>query len=268
MQRMETYLCSGGRRRRRWRGGCFILFPGVASLSFGLFFFCRCEMVAPPSFFPSLLCLFAFVFGKKAFGLVGPKLSRVLYSGSAPVFALVFLRLSGFFFLVFACVSLFLLLFSSPVCSFFASGFRVQFPSVLPLSFPLFFPSVFSLFFPPLFVLCFFCFRSLTLSVFLLGSSFVSVQFVPRFSPIRPPHVHGLSLAFIAREQNRFFKPSIVIIAGVMAMHRWTSVFLVWWTDEDDGFSLKRRRLIVNGHLCFGPWSFVLLQSDPWLKCN
>jgi hypothetical protein len=61
----------------------------------------------------------------------------------------------------------------------------------------------------------------------LLGSS-VSVQFVPRFSPIRPPHVHGLSLAFIAREQNRFFKPSIVIIAGVMAMHRWTSVFLVW----------------------------------------
>jgi hypothetical protein len=40
--------------------------------------------------------------------------------------------------------------------------------------------------------------------------------------------VHGLSLAFIAREQNRFFKPSIVIIAGVMAMHRWTSVFLVW----------------------------------------
>jgi hypothetical protein len=37
--------------------------------------------------------------------------------------------------------------------------------------------------------------------------------------------VHGLSLAFIAREQNRFFKPSIVLIAGVMAM---TSVFLVW----------------------------------------
>jgi hypothetical protein len=80
--------------------------------------------------------------------------------------------------------------------------------------------------------------------------------------------VHGLSLAFKAREQNRFFTPSIVIIAGVMAMHRWTSVFLVWWTEEDAGFSLKRRRLIVNGHLCFGPWSFVLLQSDPWLKCN
>jgi hypothetical protein len=59
-----------------------------------------------------------------------------------------------------------------------------------------------------------------------------------------------------------------VIIAGVMVMHRWTSVFLVWWMEEDDGFSLKRRRLIVNGHLCFGPWSFVLLQSDPWLKCN
>jgi len=187
MQRMETYLCSGGRRRRRWRGGCFILFPGVASLSFGLFFLCRHEMVAPPFFFPSLLCLFAFVFGKKAFGLVGPKLSRVLYSGSAPVFALVFLCLSGFFFLVFACVSLFLLLFSSPLLLFFCLWFSgpiprystSQFPLVLPLSFlPVLPPSVRPLFF--------FCFRSLTLSVFLLGSSFVSVPFPPRFSPIPP----------------------------------------------------------------------------------
>ncbi|KAI5586806.1 hypothetical protein BDE02_06G236900 [Populus trichocarpa] len=59
---METYLCSGGRRRRRWRGGCFLLFPGVAPLSFGLFFFCRHEMVAPPFFFPSQLCLFAFFY--------------------------------------------------------------------------------------------------------------------------------------------------------------------------------------------------------------
>jgi len=226
MQRMETYLCSGGRRRRRWRGGCFILFPGVASLSFGLFFFCRHEMVAPPFFFPSLLCLFAFVFGKKAFGLVGPKLSRVLYSGSAPVFALVFLCLSGFF------LPCFCLRFSLPAsvffpgfALFFASGFRVQFPSVLPLSFPLFFPSVFSLFFPPLFVLCCFLFPVAHSLCFLAG-------FLLRFSPIpssfqsnSPSPVHGLSLAFIAREQNRFFKPSIVLIAGVMAM---TSVFLVW----------------------------------------
>jgi len=46
MQRMETYLCSGGRRRRRWRGGCFILFPGVDEghgllLGFFLFLICR-----------------------------------------------------------------------------------------------------------------------------------------------------------------------------------------------------------------------------------
>jgi len=125
---METYLCSGGRRRRRWRGGCFILFPGVASLSFGLFFFCRHEMVAPLFFFPSLLCLFAFVFGKKAFGLGGPKLSRVLYSGSAPVFALVFSLPASVFFPGFA---LFCLWFSGPIPLCSAS----QFPPVLPLSF-------------------------------------------------------------------------------------------------------------------------------------
>ena len=180
MQRMETYLCSGGRRRRRWRGGCFILFPGVASLSFGLFFFCRCEMVAPPSFFPSLLCLFAFVFGKKAFGLVGPKLSRVLYSGSAPVFALVFLCLSGFFLpcfclrfslpasVFFPGLLFFCLWFSGPIPLCSAS----QFPPVLPLSFlPVLPPSVRPLFFlfPVAHSLCF-------LAGFLL-----------RFSPIRPP---------------------------------------------------------------------------------
>jgi hypothetical protein len=91
---------------------------------------------------------------------------------------------------------------------------------------------------PPLLCSCFQC----SFPCFLLGSpSFqsnsllVSVQFVPSFQSKSvlsfqsksPHHVHGLSLAFIAREQNRFFKPSIVIIAGVMAMHRWTSVFLV-----------------------------------------
>jgi len=67
MQRMETYLCSEERRRKRWCSGCFLLFPGVSPLSFGLFFFCRREMVASPFFFPSLFSFFPFeiVFGKK-----------------------------------------------------------------------------------------------------------------------------------------------------------------------------------------------------------
>ena len=56
---METCLCSWGRRRRWWRGDCFLLSPGVAPLSFG-FFFCKHETVAPPFFFHSLLCLFSF----------------------------------------------------------------------------------------------------------------------------------------------------------------------------------------------------------------
>ena len=51
MQRMETYLCSGGRRRRRWRGGCFLLFPGVAPLSFGLFPPPPICSVSPPAFY-------------------------------------------------------------------------------------------------------------------------------------------------------------------------------------------------------------------------
>jgi len=54
MQRRETYLCSEERRRRRWRGDSFLLFPGVAPLSLGFFFICRREMVASLFFFPFL----------------------------------------------------------------------------------------------------------------------------------------------------------------------------------------------------------------------
>jgi len=192
MQRMETYLCSGGRRRRRWRGGCFILFPGVASLSFGLFFFCRHEMVAPLFFFPSLLCLFAFVFGKKAFGLGGPKLSRVLYSGSAPVFALVFSLPASVFFPGFA---LFCLWFSGPIPLCSAS----QFPPVLPLSFlPVLPPSVRLR-----------CSKSSSVpGLFLVSSSVVflfPVFFSPSvpplsFLPVLSPSRSSFSLAFIKPE--------------------------------------------------------------------
>ena len=73
-----------------------------------------------------------------------------------------------------------------------------------------------------------------------------------------------LSLAFYSqRKPCRYLDNKVHVFAGVMAMHRWTSVFLVWWTEEDDGFFLKRRRAIVNGHLCFGPWSFEMFVSNP-----
>ena len=126
MQRMETYLCSEERRRRRWCGGSFLLFPGVAPLSFGFFFVCRREMVASPFFFPSLFSFFPFeiVFRKekKTFGLcfrtpllwTKTTMVRVLEpgvgwtqafsgsllcfcSGSASGPALTFLCFSGFF---------------------------------------------------------------------------------------------------------------------------------------------------------------------------
>ena len=162
MQRMETYLCSGERRRRRWRGGCLLLFPGVAPLSFGLFFFCRREMVASPFFFPSLFSFFPFeiVLGKKKnfWSLLSnsPALDED-YDGKGPgtggwldpsflgffaLFLLWFcLCFSGF---LFFCSSVFfrsLPLYASPVFSLFGS---VNFCSLLFVAFLFFPPSVLS----------------------------------------------------------------------------------------------------------------------------
>jgi len=104
MQRMETYLCSGGRRRRRWRGGCFLLFPGVAPLPFGLFFFSAYDA-------PLFPCFLGFSMGS-APGLSSgfrsqkiPVFVRVLASssvGSLPSFSFLnFSFLSQFFFVWF-----------------------------------------------------------------------------------------------------------------------------------------------------------------------
>jgi hypothetical protein len=76
MQRMETYLCSGGRRRRRWRGGCFLLFPGVAPLPFGLFFFSAYDA-------PLFPCFLGFSMG------YAPVLSSGFRSQKSPVFVCV-----------------------------------------------------------------------------------------------------------------------------------------------------------------------------------
>ena len=74
-------------------------------------------------------------------------------SGSASVFALVFLCFSGFFFLVFACVPLFLLLFSSPVLGLFVPLCFLGFSSGFYLSFTPGFRSN-----PPCFLLWFLAF--------------------------------------------------------------------------------------------------------------
>jgi len=76
MQRMETYLCSGGRRRRRWRSGCFLLFPGVAPLPFGLFFFSAYDA-------PLFPCFLGFSMG------FAPVLSSGFRSQKSPVFVCV-----------------------------------------------------------------------------------------------------------------------------------------------------------------------------------
>jgi hypothetical protein len=67
MQRMETYLCSGGQRRRRWRSGCFLLFPGVAPLSLGCSFSLRMMLCCSPVwvFLWVLLQFSPLVFGPK-----------------------------------------------------------------------------------------------------------------------------------------------------------------------------------------------------------
>ena len=91
---------------------------------------------------------------------------------------------------------------------FFFSGLSLVF-SCLGLAFPLstgFFPSgIFSLwvFFPLL--------RSLTVFPFLLSSfCFLSLA------------------SYSQRKPCRYTDNKVTVIAGVMAMHRWTSVFLVW----------------------------------------
>jgi len=71
MQRMETYLCSGGQRRRRWRSGCFLLFPGVAPLSLGCSFSLRMMLCC------SLVWVFLWVllqFSPLVFGPENPRL--------------------------------------------------------------------------------------------------------------------------------------------------------------------------------------------------
>jgi len=133
-----------------------------------------------------------------------------------PVFLLVSPPLSVFFFLR-LCLFFVPPGFPACVCISLCSVYWV-FSVFFWISFAGFLPSVLLRF--SLVLLCFLPVFSFFPPSFQSNSSLVSVQFVPL--------VHGLSLAFIAREQNRFFKPSIVIIAGVMVMHRWTSVFLVW----------------------------------------
>jgi hypothetical protein len=97
-----------------------------------------------------------------------------------------------------------------------------------------------------------------------LGSALSFSGFSSPFQSKNPPPFCFLSLAsYSQRKPCRYTENKVTVIAGVMAMHRGTSVFLVRWTEEDDGFSLKRRRSIVNGHLCFGPWSFEIFVSKP-----
>jgi len=76
MQRMETYLCSGGRWRRRWRGDCFLWFPSVAPLPFGLFFFSAYDA-------PLFPCFLGFSMGS------APVLSSGFRSQKSPVFVCV-----------------------------------------------------------------------------------------------------------------------------------------------------------------------------------
>jgi len=111
---METYLCSGGRRRRRWRSGCFLLFPGVAPLPFGLFFFSAYDA-------PLFPCFLGFSMG------FAPVLSSGFRSQKSPVFVCVLASssagsLPSFSFLCFSFLPSVAFFFppvfsSSPVCS-------------------------------------------------------------------------------------------------------------------------------------------------------
>jgi len=200
-------------------------------------------MVAPPFFFPSLLCLFAFVFGKKAFGpcfripllWTNTMMVRVLeprvgwtqaFSGS-------------------------LLWFYPCFCSGFPLSFWVFLPcfclrsslpaSVLPSS--LFSVPSFSLFGSIFFFLLVFFFSPL----FMLGSSFVSVQFPPCAHPFSCFYSWRMACVFLGKED-----PRTVIAGAVMAG---ASVSLAWRAEEDERLSLsfffKRRRLTVKRPFMF-----------------